>query len=96
MINGSRDLLSIQKLSAPQRTALQQHIGVMESMLVPSVASHVPADVMAKTGQQMLSGARRADRRASQSIRASWTPGLVMLVPTLMKRAKPLRPSHQA
>ena len=35
VISGSRELLSIQKLSAPQRTALQQHIGVMESMLAP-------------------------------------------------------------
>lgn len=35
MISGSRELLSIQKLSAPQRTALQQHIGAMESMLAP-------------------------------------------------------------
>jgi hypothetical protein len=35
VISGSRELLSIQKLSAPQRTALQQHIGAMESMLAP-------------------------------------------------------------
>ena len=35
VISGSRELLSIRKLSAPQRTALQQHIGVMESMLGP-------------------------------------------------------------
>lgn len=35
VISGSRELLSVQKLSAPQRTALQQHIGVMESMLAP-------------------------------------------------------------
>jgi integrase len=35
VISGSRELLSIQKLSAPQRTALQQHIGIMESMLAP-------------------------------------------------------------
>lgn len=35
VISGNRELLSIQKLSAPQRTALQQHIGVMESMLAP-------------------------------------------------------------
>lgn len=35
VISGSRELLSIQKLSGPQRTALQQHIGVMESMLAP-------------------------------------------------------------
>jgi hypothetical protein len=35
VISGSRELLTIQKLSAPQRTALQQHIGVMESMLAP-------------------------------------------------------------
>ena len=35
VISGNRELLSIQKLSAPQRTALQQHIGAMESMLAP-------------------------------------------------------------
>jgi len=35
VISGSRELLSIQKLSAPQRAALQEHIGVMESMLTP-------------------------------------------------------------
>jgi len=35
VISGNRELLSIQKLPAPQRTALQQHIGVMESMLAP-------------------------------------------------------------
>jgi hypothetical protein len=35
VISGNRELLSIQKLSPPQRTALQQHISAMESMLAP-------------------------------------------------------------
>ncbi|MGH3225727.1 MAG: hypothetical protein ACRDPY_44785 [Streptosporangiaceae bacterium] len=36
VISGSRELLSIQKLSGPQRTALQQHIGIMESPPAPA------------------------------------------------------------
>ncbi len=35
VISGSRELLSVQKLSQPQRTALQQHISAMESVLTP-------------------------------------------------------------
>ena len=35
VIRGNRELLSVQKLSRPQRTALQENISAMEAMLAP-------------------------------------------------------------